>query len=209
MNFIYDILLNFNKEYYEFYEWNLDDDICHIRKMPIFKLTTKQLTDMFNNEIQVESNFMKYIYNKTEVFTKNEIKTINYACLISDGDNVLAVKFNKNGVIISKSSLLIEEEEEVTDLVLRMKLKSIDYKITKIGNHFQFKTRKEKEIEKFIKTKIKEETNLEKLRYLYFDCFGKKELDRDKIINRIRKEIDTNWDEIYLKIYNFFKLLSH
>ena len=209
MNFIYDILLNFNKEYYEFYEWNLDDDICHIRKMPIFKLTTKQLTDMFNNEIQVESNFMKYIYNKTEVFTKNEIKTINYACLISDGDNVLAVKFNKNGVIISKSYLLIEEEEEVTDLVLRMKLKSIDYKITKIGNHFQFKTRKEKEIEKFIKTKIKEETNLEKLRYLYFDCFGKKELDRDKIINRIRKEIDTNWDEIYLKIYNFFKLLSH
>lgn len=209
MNFIYDILLNFNKEYYEFYEWNLDDDICHIRKMPIFKLTTKQLTDMFNNEIQVESNFMKYIYNKTEVFTKNEIKTINYACLLSDGDNVLAVKFNKNGVIISKSSLLIEEEEEVTDLVLRMKLKPIDYKITKIGNHFQFKTRKEKEIEKFIKTKIKEETNLEKLRYLYFDCFGKKELDRDKIINRIRKEIDTNWDEIYLKIYNFFKLLSH
>lgn len=209
MNFIYDILLNFNKEYYEFYEWNLDDDICHIRKMPIFKLTTKQLTDMFNNEIQVESNFMKYIYNKTEVFTKNEIKTINYACLLSDGDNVLAVKFNKNGVIISKSSLLIEEEEEVTDLVLRMKLKPIDYKITKIGNHFQFKTRKEKEIEKFIKTKIKEETNLEKLRYLYFDCFGKKELDRDKIINRIRKEVDTNWDEIYLKIYNFFKLLSH
>lgn len=209
MNFIYDILLNFNKDYYEFYEWNLNDDICHIRKMPIFKLTTKQLTDMFNNEIQVESNLMKYIYNKTEIFLKNEVKTINYACLLSDGDNVLAVKFNKNGVIISKSSLLIEEEEEVTDLVLRMKLKPIDYKITKIGNHFQFKTRKEKEIEKFIKTKIKEETNLEKLRYLYFDCFGKKELDRDKIINRIKKEIDTNWDEIYLKIYNFFKLLSH
>ena len=26
MNFIYDILLNFNNEYYEFYDWNNDDN---------------------------------------------------------------------------------------------------------------------------------------------------------------------------------------
>lgn len=209
MNFIYDILLNFNSEFYEFYEWNLDDEICHIRKMPLFKLTTKQLTDMVNNEVNLEKLFLKEIYNKTEVFTKNEVKTISYACLLSDGDKVLAVKLNKNGTIISKSSLLIEEEDEVTDLALRMKLKPIDYSIIKKKNQFEFKTRKEIEIEKFIKTKINEETNLEKLRYLYFDCFGKKELDRDKIIKRIKNEINTNWDGIYLKIYNFFKLLSH
>ena len=31
MNYIYDILLNFKKEFFEFYEWNLNDDIIHIK----------------------------------------------------------------------------------------------------------------------------------------------------------------------------------
>ena len=53
MSYIYDILLNYNKELYDFYEWNLDDDICHIRKTPLFKVTTNQLVDIANNDIKI------------------------------------------------------------------------------------------------------------------------------------------------------------
>ena len=30
MNYIYDIVLNFNKEYYSFYEWNRKDNIISV-----------------------------------------------------------------------------------------------------------------------------------------------------------------------------------
>ena len=34
MNYIYDILLNFKNKLYDFYDWNINDDITHIRKIP-------------------------------------------------------------------------------------------------------------------------------------------------------------------------------
>ena len=52
MNYIYDILLNYNKKLYEFYDWNLSDSIVHIRKIPIFKISTNQLIDLVNNKIK-------------------------------------------------------------------------------------------------------------------------------------------------------------
>ena len=36
MNFIYDIVLNFNKEYYYFFEWSRKDNVINIKKIPFF-----------------------------------------------------------------------------------------------------------------------------------------------------------------------------
>ena len=36
MNYIYDIVLNFNKEYYNFFEWNKRDNIVNVKKIPLY-----------------------------------------------------------------------------------------------------------------------------------------------------------------------------
>ena len=41
MNYIYDILLNFQNEYYDFFEWNTNDQITHIKKIPIIKVSNE------------------------------------------------------------------------------------------------------------------------------------------------------------------------
>jgi len=46
MNYIYDVVLNFQKEYYDFYDWNKNDNIYHMRKIPILKINSKQLLDI-------------------------------------------------------------------------------------------------------------------------------------------------------------------
>ena len=33
MNYIYDIVLNFNKDYYEFYEWKKSDKVINVKKI--------------------------------------------------------------------------------------------------------------------------------------------------------------------------------
>ena len=121
---------------------------------------------------------------------------------------MIGIKFNNEGQSIEKSCLLVDEEDEVTDIVFRLKLSKIEYSILSKDKSQKFKTRKEQEIEKFIKKQLINETNLEKLKYLYFDCFNQKEDKKEKILTKFNYEIDNNWDKIYLKIYNFFKLLN-
>ena len=205
MNYTYDVLLNFNPNLYEFYEWNLTDEIYHIRKIPLFRLKTNELCDLINNDIKVEDTFLKFIQNKTEIFDKKSIKSLKYIALFSDGDRAVAIKFNKNGLITGRSSLLIDEEEEITDIVFDQKFLNINYEILKENTLNQFKTRKEQEIDMFIKEKITKETDDDKLKYLYFDCFGKIENNKEKIISQLKTY---NNKEISLKIYNFFNLLN-
>ena len=48
MNYIYDIILNFQERIYDFYEWNKTDVITHIRKIPVFKISSKDLYNIGN-----------------------------------------------------------------------------------------------------------------------------------------------------------------
>ena len=43
MTYIYDILLNFKEELIEFYDWNKNDNIIHIRKIPLLKISNGHL----------------------------------------------------------------------------------------------------------------------------------------------------------------------
>ena len=73
MNYIYDILLNFNKKIYDIYEWEKNDIITHIRKIPLFIVEKKQLLEIVNNEVIFNQEKLKKIENKTEIFTKNNV----------------------------------------------------------------------------------------------------------------------------------------
>ena len=46
MIYIYDILLNLNNDFYEFYEWEKNDNIFHIKKIPIFLVDTNFMEDL-------------------------------------------------------------------------------------------------------------------------------------------------------------------
>ena len=71
MSYIYDIILNFQKNYYEFYEWNDEDEITHIKKIPIFKTTTIDFQTIKKDTIKFSEKFLETINNKTEKFKKN------------------------------------------------------------------------------------------------------------------------------------------
>ena len=46
MNYIYDIVLNFNKEYYYFFEWKKNDSIINIKKIPCFLIDNNTLHNL-------------------------------------------------------------------------------------------------------------------------------------------------------------------
>lgn len=204
MNYIYDVLLNFNENIYEFYDWNKTDNIRHIKKIPIFKIESNKMKEIKNYQIDFDNNFLEKIKNKTEEFTSKKNKNIEYSCLFTDGVEVIGININKK---ITYSKLLLDEEFEVTNMSLHMKETLIEIKIIESNKIEQFKTRKEiEQINKAKKTlkNILNENNSEKIKYLYYECFDKKSDSIEEIIKELNKKIENK--NVINKINNFVNI---
>lgn len=207
MNYIYDILINLQKNLYDFYEWNLSDDIMHVRKIPLIKINTNDLLKIKHNLIELKDESLKKISNRTEVFTSHNVRIIKFLCLFSDDKEVLAVEFDNNGLKSRVSKLLIDEELEVIEVCEHIDITNIKYEIKEKRIIENFKTRKELKIYDYIIRQLTED-NYEKLKYLYFDCFDKEETDYEVIISDIKRGLNNNWKSLYEKIYKFLRLSS-
>ena len=190
MKNIYDILVNFKKIPYEFYEWNKEDDVKHVKKMPSIKVSDSALYDIFYNDVVVSKNFLDQIKDKTEIFFGRTIKKVKYACLIYNDDVALSILLNDNGEIIGKSKLLFDEEEDV--LKEDVPVKEIDYNIIKKSKKISGLTRREEKIVLLLSKyldKIHESKKNDEIKYMYFECFNKVEEDNEKAYKNLKNEV--------------------
>ena len=209
MDYIYDVLLNFQKDFYDFYEWNQDDEIIHIRKIPLFYINNKDYYTIKNSTVSFNKEFCSKIHNRTEKFKKINVTLLNYVFLISNGKETMALKLGKNGIVTHKSSLLLDENEEISEMAEDLKLYNLEYKVIKLNDE-SINTRYEKENILDISNKLKFLYNHkedDKLKFLYLECFGTKEDDVNKAFNILQKEIRIN-NKSTLKMVDFFKLIN-
>ena len=203
MKYIYDILVNFKREIYDFYDWNKEDKIINIRKIPVIKVKKEVLYDLIYKKVEISDEFLKSIYNKTDAFHQVRFQVLPYASVFTDGNMVCAIKFHyKRNEFVSL--LLFDEEEEVLDIAKKMDITDISYKI--IGEkNFSLKTRREMKKITYIQNELKNIT-VDELKYLYFDCFNKKNINE----NEMRLEINNHLNErSFLDyVYDFFSLTS-
>lgn len=208
MNYIYDILVNFNEEMYDFFDWNESDSIEHIRKIPLFRVDARDFSNIKHNLVKFDKEFLGKIQNKTEVFNNRKVKNMEYAFLLTNGVEVIGYKIEdgKNKYV---TSLLIDEDVEVIEVCERLEESVIDYDIQKVKKISLFSTRHDKHIIQYIKNEIKLlSKNHDKLKYLYYECFDKKENNINNIIKRFNKCLEEHDEKIYMKIYEFLKLTS-
>lgn len=208
MTYIYDLILNFNKELLEFYEWEKSDDITHIKRMPIIKVTSKVYNEFLDNEIIVNKEVLSTIFNKCEYFEQKKIKSIPYAFLLTDSYRVIALITNNNGNIIKYSSLLLDEEEDTLEVSIRVPLSKISYNIVK-KKEKNYLTRRENIILDYIKKELNdclEESNINELKYLYYEYFNKEHDDINVIYDSLMKELDKEITNKHYNLYNLIKL---
>ena len=204
MNFIYDIVLNFNKEYYNFFEWNKKDNIINIKKIPLFMVSNSIFNNMKYDIVKVSSDFINMIKDKTYIYSKKESII---SCLISNGKEVIGVMFDTEGNVIKRSSLLLDEEEEVLDEVYDENVFDIDIisvKKRKISNI----NRMQKDKSNYLLKYIKKENNTLNLKYLYYDYFEEEEEDIVKIKDRLNYEITNNYNKKLSKIYDTVQIFN-
>lgn len=208
MNYIYDVLLNFQKEFYDFYEWNQGDEILHIRKTPLFYINNRDYQIIKNSIVCFEKDFCDKIHNRTERFKKINVALLNYVFLLSNGKETMAVKLNRNGIVTQKSSLLLDENEEISEMAEDLKLYEINYKVIK-NNIPTLQTRYEKENILDVSNKLTVLYNHkddEKIKFLYLECFGENEDDVNRAFHKLQKEIHNN--KYTLKMIDFFNIIN-
>lgn len=209
MTYVYDVLLNFTDEnkIIEFFEWDNDDIIEHVKKIPIMRVSSKILIDIINNEIMVEKEFLERIKNNTTLYKKT--KNLQYAVLISDLNRVIGIEFDKEGKIISKSSLLLDEEEEIIEECLDIKEENLNYKIIKKIEKENYLTRNETKKRRYLLKEIDnlyKEKDIDKLTYLYEELYKKDDTTFPEKYFKIKLDLEQNYSKKHDELYNIVRL---
>ena len=209
---ISDIILNFlDGRLYEFFEWNSDDSFEHIKSIPLFKVESSVLEDFILNKIKCSTNFLKEINNKTEVFATGIIKRIEFATILTDGNRAIAFEFSDKGEKLTMSSLLLDEEEEILDLVTDMDIISIEYKILEREKEKLY-TRKEQFIRNYIIQDLKAayvNKDYNKIKYLYEEIYNSSNKGVDYKYKRLLRDINTGFNKKYIRLFNILKLVNN
>ena len=206
MIYIYDILVNFcdNDLIYDFYEWNNSDNVENIKKIKLVRVDSNTFDDLLNYDCVLNSNFLLKIYRSCEVYEKKKAKVLDYAILISDTNRVIALELDKNGNIMYKSKLLMDEEEEIAMLANGLEKINIEYKRGKKVLKNRFFTRRELVIRNFLYKEIEnsyKNKKYDKLKFLYQEYFDKKSYSyksiKEELINSIKDKIDDKHKELF------------
>ena len=203
MIYVYDILINFidSKRIYEVFEWNKDDEVEHIKRIPLFLVDYSFIDSLINYDVSVSKEFLEIIKDKTLLYTGGKIK---HATLLTEGNRVYAFEFNEDGEIEYFSSLLLDEEEDVLELTPQLDISKVEYKVKNKDKKAMYLTRKDEQNRNYIIKDLKytyKSKNYSKLKYLYRECFGddktsnKEKLDRlisslDKIDSPVRNKLN-------------------
>lgn len=202
MNYVYDILVNFNENLYDFYDWNLNDPVTHIRRIPIYKVTSKQFYEIKNYQVKFDSKFLETIKNRTEFFSGRNIKIMKYAFLLTDGLDIMGIFI---GDSIKYTSLQMDEELDILE-DFRFKESHLDYQITSTKNAMILKTRYQIEQINKMKQKLNDlikENNISKIQYIYYECFNEKEKQISLILERFYHSLENY--QFLEKLTTFFE----
>lgn len=209
MEYVYDILVNFNDELYEFFEWDKDDNIEHIRKIPMFKINTNAFLDFKNNIIKLDKVFLDKIKNKTEIFTNTNVGVIEYSAIFTDGMDLVVIEFDSEGVGYLKSSMLLDEYEDTLDESELLDVYDINYEIILNNKVNRFETRYQNKVLEYIKDEINlliKYKNYNKLKYLYYEWYNKRENDIENVIQKLSCLQEEEFSKKHIKFYELIRL---
>lgn len=205
MVYIYDIVLNFNDELLEFFEWEESDDIKYIKRVPLIRVNDTLINDILENNILFDDLLLDQIKDKTIYYDKNNDYPV---LLISNLDIVLAILIKNNGYKYSR--LLLAEEYEVLNIASKLSITKVDYSIInkkKINNNL---TREERKIKNILLNEINylyNSNKLDKLNYYYYEYFNEINNNKEEVYKRLKDTLNTI-DDKHLKLLEIVHLAN-
>lgn len=192
MDYIYDIILNFQNNYYEFYEWKKEDKLINIKKILIYKISNEDYLKLKHNDVVID----------IKEFPK-QIKMM----LVTNGEEVMGLLFEQSGKVIKRSSLLLDESEEI--LEEKEIIKNIKIKFLKNTSKKKILLGRIAEEQSFFLEDFLSKIDLNKdkylLKYIYYDIYQEEEDNPQIIQKKLEELMNTNNKELYNSIQKINK----
>ncbi len=209
MIYVYDLLLNFQDtgRLVEFFEWSDQDVLEHIKKIPLFRINSIDMDNICYGTVKFDSTFLEKIKFKTLLYKKK--KAITYAALFCDLNRAVVVEISKQGEVIAKSCLLLDEEGDVIDNSQDLEVFDVSYKVLKREDNFTFLTRSEEFQQRYLYQELKslfEQRDVDKLTYLYEEVFGHDDSLFDYKYERLIEGVSKSFDRRYQNLYEVVRL---
>lgn len=205
MNYYYDVLVNLEDTYHMFYEWDQDDDVKLVKKIPLFHISGDVYKDLLTKKIRISNEFLKNIENKTKI-KQNEYW--QYACIFGDGKNSIVLEFDNNGLVISKSSLMLEDEININEFMYTVNESNISFEI--VSDELVLKdTKQDMKVKQLLGVEIKsmyEKKEYSKLKYVYLEWFDHLLDDTEEMYNNMLNKLKMRLTEKDYAIYELIKL---
>ena len=200
MTYIYDIALNFQDNYYQFFEWNKHDKIKNIKKIPLYHIKDEDMLTIKNNKVKLDKSTMQKFKEKNMQFKKNTI-------LVSNSLLTIGIILDQEGNITKKSSLIYEEEEEANVVASNLPLTKITYQEIipiKVEDKLRIEIEKKESLIQYL-----EETKDEVLlKYLYYEYFNKENNNIEQIKEILLSEIKKKWTKKQNDLYHLVLLIN-
>ena len=180
MEYIYDILLNFQKDYCDFFEWQPSDKIINIKKIKLYKINNKDYLSLKYNNIILDTNIFD-----------NQV-------LVTNGIEVMGLLF-KNNKLLKRSSLLIDESSDILNHLSNQKITNLKYlqnipqKINYLGRNYQEKNQYLNNF--FSKINFNKDEYL--LKYIYYDLTNIIEDNPNTIYNKLLEIKKHDYNHLY------------
>ena len=184
MDYIYDIILNFQDKYYDFYEWYPQDKILNIKKIPIYKIPTKDYLNIKKNLVIID---------------QNTIPKTSKLFLLTNGLEVMGLLLDNYGKVIKISSLLFDEADDILKDKDSIKLINIKYRIIK-RRYLKLISRPNQEKQIYISKYLKKLDLLKDeylIKYLYYDIYGIEEDSIKTIYDKLLTLSKENYHLLY------------
>ena len=187
MDYIYDIVLNFQNNYYDFFEWKQSDKVINVKKILVYKTTDENYLNLKYNEVILDT---KEFPKQTRMF------------LVTNGSEVMGILLDNNGIVIKRSSLLFDEADEILEDKELIKQLTVIYKKNIPRSHISNSRviiEKTKFLEKYL-SKIDIDNDEYLLKYIYYDIYNKDENNVNIIYEKLKELIKIDIDKIYNSI---------
>lgn len=200
MNYIYDIVLNFQDKYYQFFEWNRSDKIKNITRLSVYHIEDEDLNNFIYNQITIDNDFLETIKQENKKYKQ-------LMCLVSNTNQTVGLLFSKEGKLLKRSSLLFEEENEVNNFAKELPITKINY-LENIPQKPNYNLRIEVEKKEALSTFITQTKDILPLKYLYYEYFQKENDNYNEIKSSLLNIIEEEWTPNKNKLYSLINLLE-
>lgn len=191
MKYVYNIKVNFNYNYIDFYEWNESDKISTIHNIPIIKVSKQKYKKLLMNIVQFDkSNYIQLLGHHNII-------------LVTNGYDAFALKINNKFISSHRSSIGISDELDILHILKKIKVKNVSFKIKKCLKQYLY-TREERNIKKYVIKKLKQLSyhNNNEIQYLHYEYLNTFTRNNKLAMNDLLNS--TNNPIIIQNLYNYF-----